>query len=226
MEDSKLLYGQSPDISTTQSNAFEKVKLYPFIKRFSDIVLSLAGLLILSPLFLILAMLVRATSKGPVIFRHPRIGKGGKKIDVFKFRTMVRDADNLDRYFTAEQRREFEQNYKVIDDPRVTKLGRFLRKTSLDELPQLLNILKGDMSLVGPRPIVADELIKYGIYAGIYLSVKPGLTGMWQVHGRSTTTYQERIMMDNDYVRHLSFTGDFKLIVMTIGVVLSREGAF
>lgn len=225
MEDSKWLYGEAPDIPIDASGPAERAKLYPAVKRGSDIVLSLFGLLALSPLLGILALLVKTTSKGSVIFRHERIGKGGRKIKVFKFRTMVTDAADLDRYFTAEQRREFEHSYKVLDDPRVTKIGRLLRKTSLDELPQLVNILKGDMSLVGPRPIVTDELSKYGLYANIYLSVKPGLTGMWQVHGRSATTYQERILMDTQYVRCLSFSQDFRLIVLTVGAVLSRHGA-
>lgn len=198
---------------------------YLLAKRVFDVILSLIGLIVLSPLFLAVGIAVKITSPGPVIFKHKRIGYKGEEIEIYKFRSMVTDADNLEKYFTPEQMRHYKDNFKLNGDPRITKIGRFLRKTSLDELPQLLNIIKGQMSIVGPRPVVRDEIKKYGIYADTYFSVKPGLTGLWQVCGRSATTYEQRVLLDVKYVRSLCLVNDLKIIFKTFGAVLSKRGA-
>ena len=138
---------------------------------------------------------------------------------------MYEDADNLKKYFTSDLYREFKENYKLEDDPRITKTGKFLRMTSLDELPQILNILRGQMSIVGPRPVTREELSKYGRYADMLTSVKPGLTGMWQVNGRSCCSYRERVLLDMNYVHSLSIKNDWKLILRTFRAVLSGKGA-
>jgi lipopolysaccharide/colanic/teichoic acid biosynthesis glycosyltransferase len=199
--------------------------LYKFTKRLFDLLSSTIALIILLPIFLILAILIRVDSKGPIIFGHKRIGKNGKFIKVYKFRSMVENADEVMRNFTAEQKAEFEKNFKLENDPRITKVGNFLRKTSLDELPQLLNIIIGNMSIVGPRPIVEKEVKKYGEYADKLFSVKPGLTGYWQANGRSDTTYEERVQMDMFYVDNCSMLMDIKIIFKTFISVIKKEGA-
>lgn len=198
---------------------------YFYIKRLFDIVISLFTTIVLSPLMICIAVIVKLTSEGPAIYKQRRVGRGGKTFVIYKFRTMVKNADSLIKTFNKEQREDFEKNYKLSEDPRITKIGSFLRKSSLDELPQLLNILKGEMTIVGPRPVTEAEIEKYGIYAKYYYSVNPGLTGMWQVNGRSTTTYDERVMMDVDYVKGMSLINDAKLIFKTFHAVLSGKGA-
>lgn len=198
---------------------------YSFFKRSFDIISATIGLIVLLPLFLVLAILVKLDSKGPIFFSHKRIGKNKKTIGIYKFRSMVSNSDEVFKNFTKEQREEFEKNFKLDDDPRITKVGNFLRKTSLDELPQLLNIIKGDMSVVGPRPIVNAEVEKYGVYADKMFSVKPGLTGFWQANGRSDTTYEERVQMDMYYIDNRSFLLDIKIILKTIISVIKKEGA-
>lgn len=201
------------------------LKIYSLFKRIFDIVSSTLLLIILSPLFLILIILVKLDSKGPVFFGHKRIGYKGETISVYKFRSMVQNAEEVLRNFTPEQKAEFEKNFKLDDDPRVTKIGAFLRKTSLDELPQLINIIKGDMSVVGPRPIVQKEVVKYGKYADKLFSVKPGLTGFWQANGRSDTTYDERVQMDMYYIDNRSTLLDIKILFKTVIAVIRKEGA-
>lgn len=201
------------------------LKIYTLFKRIFDVVSSTLLLIILSPLFLILIVLVKLDSKGPVFFGHKRIGYKGEIISVYKFRSMVQNAEEVLRNFTPEQKAEFEKNFKLDDDPRVTKIGAFLRKTSLDELPQLINIIKGDMSVVGPRPIVQKEVVKYGKYADKLFSVKPGLTGFWQANGRSDTTYDERVQMDMYYIDNRSTWLDIKIIFKTFIAVVRKEGA-
>ena len=200
-------------------------KVYIVVKRFLDIFLSLIGLIILSPIFLIIAIIIKLDSKGPVFFVHSRIGEKGKPIGIYKFRTMVTNAEELIKKFTPEQKEEFEKNFKLENDPRVTKIGNFLRKTSLDELPQILNILKGELSIIGPRPIVQAELEKYGDDKEKFLSVKPGLTGYWAANGRSDTSYEERIQMELYYVDNMSFWLDIKIFFKTILAVIKKEGA-
>lgn len=201
------------------------LKIYSLFKRIFDVVSSTLLLIILSPLFLILIVLVKLDSKGPVFFGHKRIGYKGETISVYKFRSMVQNAEEVLRNFTPEQKAEFEKNFKLDDDPRVTKIGAFLRKTSLDELPQLINIIKGDMSVVGPRPIVQKEVVKYGKYADKLFSVKPGLTGFWQANGRSDTTYDERVQMDMYYIDNRSTLLDIKILFKTVIAVIRKEGA-
>ena len=200
-------------------------RVYIVVKRFLDIFLSSIGLIILSPIFLIIAIIIKLDSKGPVFFVHSRIGEKGKPIGIYKFRTMVTNAEELIKKFTPEQKEEFEKNFKLENDPRVTKIGNFLRKTSLDELPQILNILKGELSIIGPRPIVQAELEKYGDDKEKFLSVKPGLTGYWAANGRSDISYEERIQMELYYVDNMSFGLDIKIFFKTILAVIKKEGA-
>ena len=199
--------------------------VYNFFKRSFDIISASIGILFLLPLFIVLAILVKLDSKGPIFFSHKRIGKNGKIIGIYKFRSMVSNSEEIFKNFTEEQKKEFEKNFKLDDDPRITKIGGFLRKTSLDELPQLLNIIKGDMRVVGPRPIVRAEVEKYGVCADKLFSVKPGLTGFWQANGRSDTTYEERVQMDMYYIDNRSFLLDIRIILKTVISVIRKEGA-
>ncbi len=198
---------------------------YKITKRTADILVSLIGLIFLSPLFLIISIAVKLDSKGPAFFVHKRIGKDGKIINVYKFRTMVDNAEGLIRKFTPEQLKKFNENFKLEDDPRITRIGKFLRKTSLDELPQLLNILKGELSIIGPRPVVSNEIERYGENKEKLLSVTPGLTGYWAANGRSCTTYEERMQMELYYVDNISLKTDIEIFFKTIILVLKREGA-
>lgn len=203
----------------------DKKTVYKAIKRVFDIVFSLIGLILLSPVFLIISIIIKLDSKGPVFFVHSRIGEKGKPIGIYKFRTMVNNAEDLIKSFTPEQKEEFERSYKLENDPRITKIGDFLRKTSLDELPQILNILKGELSIIGPRPIVEAELEKYEDNKDKFLSVRPGLTGYWAANGRSDTSYEERMQMELYYVDNMSFKLDVKIFFKTIFAVLKKEGA-
>ena len=198
---------------------------YKITKRTADILVSLIGLIFLSPLFLIISIAVKLDSKGPAFFVHKRIGKDGKIINVYKFRTMVDNAEGLIRKFTPEQLKKFNENFKLEDDPRITRIGKFLRKTSLDELPQLLNILKGELSIIGPIPVVSNEIERYGENKEKFLSVTPGLTGYWAANGRSCTTYEERMQMELYYVDNISLKTDIEIFFKTIILVLKREGA-
>ena len=200
-------------------------KVYLAIKRLIDIIGSLIGIILLSPLYIIIAILIKFDSPGKIVFGHTRKGKGGKDIKVYKFRTMYSNANEIFESFTSEQKEEYYKNFKLDNDPRVTKLGGFLRKTSLDELPQLFNILKGDMTIIGPRPIVEKEISKYGDKAEKLFSVVPGLAGYWQANGRSDTTYEERVEMDMYYIDNMSFYLDVKILFQTAISVLKGEGA-
>ena len=200
-------------------------KVYLAIKRLIDIIGSLIGIILLSPIYIIIAILIKFDSPGKIVFGHTRKGKGGKDIKVYKFRTMYSNANEIFESFTSEQKEEYYKNFKLDNDPRVTKLGGFLRKTSLDELPQLFNILKGDMTIIGPRPIVEKEISKYGNKAEKLFSVVPGLAGYWQANGRSDTTYEERVEMDMYYIDNMSFYLDVKILFQTAISVLKGEGA-
>lgn len=204
---------------------FNYKNAYGVIKRSLDVTLSVIALIILSPIFLIIAAIIKLDSKGPVFFIHKRIGKYGKEIGIYKFRSMVQNAEDMIDEFTEEQKKEFRENYKLQDDPRVTKIGKILRKTSLDELPQILNILKGDLSIIGPRPVIKRELEKYENNKEKFLSVKPGLTGFWAANGRSDTTYSERVQMELYYIDHMSLKMDIKIFFKTIISVIKKEGA-
>lgn len=205
---------------------YKKKPFFDFCKRFEDIFIALLGLLITSPLFLIIAIIIKATSKGPIIYRHQRVGRNGKDFYVLKFRTMINDNRSIEEILTKEEYELFLVDLKLPNDPRVTKFGQFLRKTSLDELPQLVNILKGEMSLIGPRPIMRQyELERFGKNADLLLKVRPGLTGYWASHGRNNTSYDERMKMELYYVTKRGFWLDTKIFFKTILAVLSRKGA-
>ena len=199
--------------------------MYRIIKRILSILFSVISIIVLSPLFIIISLIVKISSKGSVFFIHERIGLKGKKFKLIKFRTMVDNAEDMIASFNPEQKKEWEENFKLKDDPRITKIGKFLRKTSLDELPQLINILKGDMSFVGPRPIVEDELSWYGDNKEKLLSVKPGLTGWWAVNGRSDVPYPERCDLELYYVDHVSFGFDLLILLKTLGAIIRKDGA-
>lgn len=198
------------------------------LKRVLDIVGGLLLSVAFAPLFLLLAALI-SRDGGPVLFGHRRIGAGGRSFRCWKFRSMVVDAEAaLARTLASDPqaRREWARDFKLRNDPRITSLGRFLRKTSLDELPQLFNVIMGDMSLVGPRPIVTDEIGRYGAAFADYAACRPGLTGLWQVSGRNDIDYAERVAIDRRYARTCSFGGDFVILIRTVGVVLRRGGAY
>jgi len=189
---------------------------------------AVAILLLLLPVMLTVAALIMLRDGSPVIFGHYRVGLRGRLFRCYKFRSMYRNADevlaNLLRT-DAQARAEWERDQKLSDDPRITPIGRFLRRTSLDELPQLLNVLRGEMCLVGPRPITVAELTRYGRVRWDYLSVRPGLTGLWQVSGRNNTSYEERVAFDREYVDKRSPWLDLKILLKTIKVVVARDGA-
>ena len=205
-------------------NIMAEKSFYLFMKRYFDILISIFGIIILIPVtFIIKIIYIINKDYNSIVYKQNRIGKNGKIIKVYKFRTMIPNAENYK--FTDKQKKEFLENYKLGNDPRITKIGNFLRKSSLDELPQFINILKGEMSLVGPRPVILEELEKYGNMKKIFLSLTPGLTGYWQVNGRSNTTYNERIKMELYYINNCSLLLDIKIILKTIVVVLKKEGA-
>lgn len=208
-----------------EAMAILKRKSYLLVKRVVDFFLSLIALLALSPVFLIIGIAVKITSSGPVFYKQHRIGMHGKDIYLYKFRSMVKNADKLIESFTPEQKSEYFENYKLEHDPRITPIGGFLRKSSLDELPQLVNILKGEMSFVGPRPVVKDELEKYGNNKDKFLSVKPGLTGYWATHGRSDISYEERMELELYYVEHASLLLDTQIFFLTFIAVFAHRGA-
>lgn len=201
-----------------------------FIKRLFDILFTLGALLIVLPVLLICALLIACTSKGPIIYGHKRVGRGGKLFTCYKFRTMFQDADKRLKELLESNillSEEWNRNHKLKDDPRVTPIGRFLRRTSLDEFPQFWNVLRGDLSVVGPRPVVKEELIKfYGQNAIAILKVRPGLTGLWQVSGRSETSYEKRVQLDLEYVEKHSLLLDIKIVLKTIPALLYSRGAY
>jgi Undecaprenyl-phosphate galactose phosphotransferase WbaP len=199
------------------------------LKRGFDVVAALMALLILSPILPLVALVVRLDG-GPVLYGHTRIGRKGQSFKCLKFRTMVVDADKMLAHYLETHPRaamEWARQQKLRHDPRVTRIGTILRKTSIDELPQLINVLRGEMSLVGPRPVVHDELDEhYGPVGSIaYSAMRPGITGLWQVSGRSDTTYRERVTLDITYRSNWSFLLDLKILLRTIPVVLGRRGA-
>lgn len=199
------------------------------LKLLFDCFCTIIGVALVAPLCFLIGVIIYLDSPGPVIFAHKRVGYKGKKFPCYKFRTMVNNSrEVLEQYLRDNPvaREEWERDFKLKDDPRVTKIGRFLRKTSLDELPQFLNVLKGEMSLVGPRPIVDVEVERYGKYINDYYLVRPGITGIWQVSGRNDVGYSERVEMDSWYVRNWSLWLDIILLIKTVGIVLKRKGAY
>jgi Undecaprenyl-phosphate galactose phosphotransferase WbaP len=202
---------------------------YRVVKRLVDLVLSALMMPILLPILLLLAVLVRFTSPGPVFFSHRRICQNGAFFSMWKFRTMcVNSSEVLENYLAQhpEARAEWNLSHKLQNDPRVTRVGRVMRRLSLDELPQIWNVITGRMSLVGPRPIVAAEVEKYKECFHCYTCVKPGVTGLWQVSGRSTLSYDARVQLDCEYVAHWSLPRDLKILALTVKSVVNQEGAY
>lgn len=205
-----------------------KKPVYHFCKRIFDFVFALFALIVISPVFLILAIIIKCQDGGPVFFKQMRIGKNRKEIGIYKFRSMKVGADRLEDVLTPEQLEEYKKEFKLDHDPRVTKIGQFLRKTSLDELPQLVNILDGSLSFVGPRPILAEEVHVYTEEEQEkFFSVTPGLTGYWQAYARNNATYAtgERQRMELNYIDRASLWFDFKILLRTVKVVILRDGA-
>ncbi|WP_373561649.1 sugar transferase [Bacillus sp. AFS073361] len=203
--------------------------IYLFTKRLIDIIGALCALVILFPTFLLIIVLIKLEDPtGPAIFKQKRVGHNGRVFYIYKFRSMVIDAENKLKANRELYKKYLNNNYKLEphEDPRITKIGGFLRKTSLDEIPQFINILKGEMSLVGPRPVVQEELREYGEKTGEFLSVKPGATGFWQISGRSDVGYPERVDLELFYVYNKSLFFDIKILIMTIVNVLLRKGAY
>lgn len=200
-------------------------KAYLIAKRGLDILVAVMGLLVMCIPMAVIILLIKLESPGPAIYVHERIGKNGKPLRLLKFRSMLINADELIETFTPEQKAEWQENFKLENDPRITRIGKFLRKSSMDELPQLVNILKGELSLVGPRPVTIEELERYGENQARFLSVTPGLTGYWQAYARSTCTYEERIEMELRYVEEAGFWWDIKIIFATFGAVIRGHGA-
>ncbi|MFJ8067875.1 sugar transferase [Peribacillus sp. NPDC096447] len=204
-------------------------QLYTFSKRFLDIIGALVGIVITLPVILIFFLLYKiGDNKGPLFFKQKRIGKNGKIFYIYKFRSMVIDAERKLRENKKLYQKYVNNNFKLEqdEDPRITKFGRFIRKTSLDELPQFINVLKGEMSLVGPRPIVQEELGEYKNNKDVFLSVKPGITGYWQASGRSEVGYPERVDIELYYVYNKSFILDIYILIKTIIQVIFRKGAY
>ena len=203
-------------------NQISNRKVYLNSKDFFDVFLSFFLILLSLPIFIFIVILVKFSSRGPIFYFHKRLGKNKKFFNCIKFRTMHPEAEDLLKNLLEnnnEIKSEFEKNHKLKNDPRITPIGLFLRKTSLDELPQLFNVLKMEMSLIGPRPIVAEEEIKYGKSINKVLSVKPGLTGLWQVSGRNNLSYERRVELDLLYVRDISFLMDLRITIRTFGVL-------
>ena len=223
--------GKVIDINERKSNKVNSKRvLYRFIKRIIDIIGALVGIIVLIPTTIVLYIIRKILKEddGPLFYEHLRYGKNGKMFRMYKYRSMCMHADEkLKEYLDKndDARKEFEEYQKLSNDPRITKLGQFLRRTSLDELPQMINILLGDLSFVGPRPVVKNELERYGKNKEKFLSVKPGLTGYWQVNGRSNTTYEERIEMELYYAENCSLWLDTKIFIKTFAAVLKKEGA-
>jgi exopolysaccharide biosynthesis polyprenyl glycosylphosphotransferase len=241
------LYATNSTLSDVAGIPLLEIRLTPLdgwgriIKRFCDVIGATIGLILLSPVFLIIAIAIKIADPGPVFFRHRRLSRTGGEIFIYKFRSMRQrfSDDSKDPQFRGKTppeifralgkpdlADEFEREQKVQNDPRVSRIGAFLRRTSLDELPQLINAWKGDLSLVGPRPIVPLELDRYGSQSASFLALKPGITGLWQISGRSDIGYDERVKLDIYYVENWSLWLDFKIIVSTIRVIFSRDGAY
>lgn len=204
--------------------------VYRFIKRIIDIIGGLVGIVLLIPITIVLYLIsiFSKENKGPIFYEQLRVGKNGKYFRIYKFRTMIIGADKILKKYLEENEKakiEFEKNQKLEYDPRITKLGKILRKTSLDEFPQFINVLKGDMSLIGPRPLVEGELDAHNGNHKLYESVKPGITGYWGVNGRSNTTYEERLELEYYYAKNFSFWLDTKIFFKTIISIVKREGA-
>ncbi|MBQ5590260.1 MAG: sugar transferase [Clostridia bacterium] len=216
----------------TDKNVQENLKVhkvsstYLFLKRAVDIIGSFFGLIVLSPLFLVIAICIKVEDGGNVFYKHKRVGKNGSDLYIYKFRSMKTNADDLENMLTPEQLEMYLAEFKIENDPRITKVGNFLRKTSLDELPQMVNILKGDLTIIGPRPVVKEELENYGDDADKFLSITPGLTGYWQAYARNEAIYAtgERQNMELYYVENRSLLLDIKIFFKTFSSVFGKTG--
>ncbi len=220
---------QHPSQDQKAKSSLPPTALGGWSKRLIDSVLAGIAVIALLPLFALLFLAIKLGSPGPVLFGHERVGLRGKPFRCWKLRTMVTNGDEvLHAYLEAnpKAKAEWAETRKLTNDPRVTPLGSVLRKYSVDELPQLINVLRGEMSFVGPRPVVDDELERYGVYAQAYLSARPGITGLWQTSGRSDTSYEHRVAMDDRYVRDWSFSEDIRILFRTIPVVLGARGSY
>ncbi len=225
-----LTFSEALPRSTGRSSApaFTPSRGAAAVKRVVDVLGAILLGIVFSPLIVVIIFFMRRGG-GSVIYRHRRVGRHGKMFSCLKFRTMVPNADQVLRELlekNPELQAEWVRDHKLRHDPRVTPLGRFLRRTSLDELPQLLNVLRGEMSLVGPRPVVREELLRYGRSVGTYLAAKPGITGLWQVTGRNNTDYRRRVVLDTYYVRNQNLLLDLYILAKTTGVVLGGSGAY
>ena len=199
------------------------LKVYKPIKKLFDILFSLFILVAFFPLFMIIALLIKLSSRGPIFFLQERVGKNNIPFKCIKFRTMHPEAKDILQNILKKDnkiKREFEETHKIKNDPRITTIGKLLRKTSLDELPQFLNVLRNEMSIVGPRPIVKAEKKKYGKNFKKLLSIKPGITGLWQVSGRNNLTYKKRVSLDLNYVKNYNLLMDIRILIRTFGVIL------
>lgn len=204
-------------------NRYIKKDSYILIKTFFDFLFALFFIIIGFPIFIFIAILIKLSSRGPIFFKQRRIGKNNKSFQCIKFRTMHPEADDILKKLLENNeylKKEFSENHKLKNDPRITKIGIFLRKTSLDEIPQFLNVLRMEMSIVGPRPIVDAEVVKYGNSISKVLSISPGITGLWQVSGRNNLTYKKRVFLDCLYVENINFLIDLRIIMRTFGVIL------
>jgi lipopolysaccharide/colanic/teichoic acid biosynthesis glycosyltransferase len=216
-------------MQTVEERVVSKKKRYDKFKRYFDLIFSIFVLVLTSPIFLIVSFLIKITSKGPVFYKQKRLGKDGKIIEVYKFRTMVKDADRILEEMlnkNPDLKVEFDKYFKLKNDPRVTTIGKLLRKTSLDELPQFINVIRGEMSVVGPRPVIQEELEYYGKYKEKLLSVNPGITGLWQVSGRADLPYSERVKLDMKYIDNKSFGLDLQILLKTFRVIFTGHGAY
>ncbi len=218
------------DSNAAERGSFSKSVVGGVSKRLFDVAFSLIALASLPALFIVISAVIFFTNRGPILFSHERVGQGGRMFHCLKFRTMQLDADRLLAEHLAENeeaRRQYERDHKLKKDPRIIPLvGHFLRKTSLDELPQFINVLRGEMSVVGPRPVTIAELAHYKESAGEVLRARPGITGSWQVSGRSNVSYDQRVQLDLDYVREWSFRQDILIVLRTLKVILSCRGAY
>lgn len=220
------LFGEAPVTAPTVDSVDRRdfPRSYWVFKRAFDLVFASLALLVLAPIFFLIALAIFVTDGAPIAYAHRRVGKDGKPFNVLKFRTMVRNADKVLQQ-NPELFAEFQVKFKLEKDPRVTPIGRFLRKTSADELPQLINVVRGEMSLVGPRPIVTAELDRYGDQPFIYEDVMPGCAGEWQASGRSNTSYDERIALDCVYYQRASFWYDLGVLIRTVWAIVRGTGA-
>lgn len=227
VEDKKETKEENIQVEVEVVDKKSRFKIYHIFKRLVDFTASLIGLILLSPVFLIVAILIRRDG-GKAFFTQTRIGKNGKEIKIFKFRSMVMNAEQvLEELMEKDEniRNEYLTNKKLENDPRITKIGKFIRKTSIDELPQLINVLKGDMSLVGPRPYLFREKEDMGEAYNYIIKCKPGITGYWQVNGRSDISFEERLVLEKYYSQHENAWMDIKILFKTVWVVLFGKGA-